>query len=424
MATEETSMLSGDPNTVSPSQTQTPTEGSIRSLARKSSDYTWASNRITIDRESYLKNRRYVNLKPSEMYASLVRLYTEAFLSHWSHFKRTADAIVTLNNNPRDSATYLARKYISGWFLDLYDCNREAVRKLSYVALNEHFTHKHPRISNEYDVVLAHLNSVIRPTHVKGCPEDSLYIPNFTEKGTTPVWTNNALHPLNPFEIKDFDYNFSHFKTIITSIKDKRSGWNTAQLSNETVGRPVWLFDWHSQSNCCAWFPRKDNFDSEDVTYAFILGESCTPRQAIQDIDDWQPLPASADLDRIDPTVYRRVKPRQYFGNYEVESYKPYAEFPIDTLSNSLSDSLILTAGSSTVNVNNPPKRIRLDNRAALDTSQPSVINTRAYGDDQAKKTLTMIKRVTYLYYERIIFETTFESRLSMLLGLLTENSS
>lgn len=62
-------------------------------------------------------------------------------------------------------------------------------------------------------------------------------------------------------------------------------------LITDTLGRPFWLFDWHANNTCCAWFPAEGNFSMEDITLGYILGVACTPRLGPRDVDDWQIFP-------------------------------------------------------------------------------------------------------------------------------------
>lgn len=361
-------------------------EGSLRSLVRKASDFCLEANIFCRKIESHPKNKRYVTLKLQQMYNSLVELYSIAFTTQWSHFKPIADLINPQGTDPAQAPVLLARLYISHWILDLHNSN-----------------HNDSTNSNEYDVVLCHLNSVIRPTHVKGCPADQIYIPRFAEQID---WTSSATRVFNPFRLENWNYNPGNFKAIIQAIKDKRSGWNIATLTTETVGRPVWLFDWHLDNDGCAWFPKKDNYDLEDVSYAYLIGVACTPHLGPQDMDDWQTVPNETNVNQLDLNAFRRIQPRRFFGDYEVESYTIH-NFVIDITAES---------GYEQATQASRHKRAR-PARAEGYTSQPATRRrSRAYGDQPTTRTLTMLRRTTFVYYERTILELTNENRVTMLL--------
>nr|BDB33897.1 capsid protein [Red clover cryptic virus 3] len=398
----------------------------LRTLLEKSSEYTLSSKRIETDTLSYQKNRRYVTLKLQDIYNSLVDCYSVLFYSQWTHFKRVSETVGQPNNSIQENAQLLARKYISAWMIDLYISNRQAIKKLSYVAFNEFYTHEHPRNSTEYDVVLAAINSGIRPTHIKGCYEDALFIPKFSDGALN--WTPNVNLKINPFSLANWEYDLAHFKVIFNAIKDKRSGWQLAPLSNETVGRPFWLFDWHSPHNCCSWFPRSDNFDNCDVLYAYIIGVACTPKLALQDMDDWQALAfEDSTLESIPLSRYRRKTPRRYFGAYEVDSYATFTDVPFGFTGHSAPEGLELVATVSSVFTaqHTTAKRQRSEEtRVIVDTSQPRIISSTAYGDDVTKRTSNLIRLTTWIYYERVINMCITDKRSASVMSLVLDMMS
>ncbi|KAK1584359.1 hypothetical protein Q3G72_032274 [Acer saccharum] len=157
------------------------------------------------------------------------------------------------------------------------------------------------------------VNAVIRPTNIKGCSEDTLFIPLITD---APDWTGVN----DPFHIDHFIIDQPRFNMVMEVIKDKRTGWNILPLSGETFGRPVWLFDWHDNDVMASWFPVIGNYTMEDVTLAYIIGVACTPRLGYHDIDDWQEFPNNVQPANPVAANYNRLTPRRFYGAYEVRT--------------------------------------------------------------------------------------------------------
>nr|QRG29214.1 putative CP [Rhodiola cryptic virus 2] len=389
-------------------QHTTPQEGSIRSLLTKATEFTRLAQRNIHEIDSYPKNRRFVHLELQGMFNSLVELYTDVFAQQWSHFKRIGDVI---NDTQGATAEYIqtrmAKIYISHWFMDLYCANKICVDKISPVALNQVYWTKLPSTSHEYDVFLTHLNSLIRPTHVTGCFEDSMFIPRFNDDEIEEDSTN-------PFKITDFIVNFRAFKAIFNGIKENRAGWKTAPLSTETVGRPVWLFDWHSNDRVCAWFPKMGNYTSEDVTIAFIIGVACTPKLAHQDSDTWQFLPAGISEHQIKAEELERIKNRTYYGAYEVEHFYPYEVTRIPPNDN---DPRTESSGQGS-------KRPRND-RSERDITQPRHLThvSDTHTDMEEEINLTLVRKTTFLNYSRVLTNVKRQNRLNAILSLILDES-
>jgi hypothetical protein len=379
-----------------------PPEGSIRSLLRKSSDFSWDANRLTKEIESYPKNRRYAKLDLNVIYRSLVELYSAAFASQWHHFKRVADPYSGAHTQAEIMQETMAQTYISHWILDLYTSNRQAISKLTPIAFTQNYSAVCPKYSNEYDTVLAHLNACIRPTAIKGCYEDVMFLPEFTKD------PNFNLD--NPFQMNSFAKNPKYFRAIIHAIKDKRAGWKTETLSTEVVGRPIWLFDWHSNDRVCSWFPQEGNYTSEDVMYAYLIGVACTPKLAHQDLDDWQSIPATMRQDNFDLGFFKRKKRRRYHGAYEVDT------FNIKVFNFELFEE------DARLDASTLRKRRRPDG-AESDASTPSTNRGIAREEDLSERVaLNMIQLTTYIYYARVILNFDFDNRQTTLLALIVDS--
>jgi hypothetical protein len=385
---------------------QIPQEGSLRSLLRKSSDFTKDAQRIYSRIDSHPKNRRYVPLKLSEIYTALVDLYATAFGCQWPHFKRTGDAISASGTQASTVQKLMAQIYISHWIIDLYVCVKECVDDLSQVAYIEAYIDDIAGYSNEYDSYLVALNQAIRPTHILGCHEDVMFIPRFPDDSD---FTNTD----NPFGITDFAINYNSFKAIMCAIKDKRAGWKIDQLSTDKVGRPSWLFDWFSPSLACAWFPIIGNFISLDVAIAYILGVACTPKLAQSDDDAWQPLPTGMALDNIDLTRIRRVTPRKTSADYEVDHFSINEEKFTLYLEDSDYD------GGAT----SAPKRPR-HSRDERDTTAPGYRASTSEPDEMSVEITTQVICLrTYLYYSRVILDSDPRERMNSLLGFIIDSA-
>lgn len=393
-----------DPNT----QQDQSGEGSLRFLSQKSSDFSLSTQRIGTVIDSYPKNRRYVQLRLREMFVALVTLYASLFKTQWSYFKRVAENIDIKDADTERQRTNLARIYISHWLLDLYASVRTCVERLTPVAFTEMFTPEIPHSSFEYDVFLTHLNTCIRPTHVVGCYEDTMFIPKFAD---TPLTDSN-----NPWDIPEFKVDFPGMGAIVRAIKDKRAAWKTARLTNETVGRPIWLFDWHSQDRVCSWFPKEGNYTSEDVMYAYLIGVACTQNLAHTDRDEWQRIANNVDYNTLDARQLKRVWPRRYHGAYEVTAFSKKEErFTLYD-----EDEVMIERGSTTAH-----KRARTS-RGESDRTQPtsSTTTVQRMESDDKERVVRLAQLVTYIYYSRVITRVDANERLNVLLGLILDEQA
>lgn len=285
----------------------------IRSNINEVTDFLLENCRIGSLKTSYDKHRRYVVISANQIYQQLTHLYAPLFLSYWHHFKRFMEAFpAPAGINPWMHA---ARAYISVWIMDLYTSNREAIQKLSPLAFQECYQHETAYYSDEYDDFLVLLNATLRPTHIKGTPEDTLYVPLVANP---PDW-NPQTNDGSPFAVVNFNLDYDLFKGLLGIMKERRN-WRISKLVTNTIGRPGWLFDWHTDNRCCAWFPMEGNYAPEDITLAYIIGAACSPKLGPRDVDDWQDWP-----DQIRPAEFNmaqldRAVQRRFYGAYEVRT--------------------------------------------------------------------------------------------------------
>jgi len=252
--------------------------------------------------------RRYVILRSTQIFERLTILYRRQFNANWQLFRRTVEAF-ELPPNTQDPLLYAARCYVSGWFWDLYVSNRKCVEKLSHTALAQHYNTQIFHSCDRYDPLLQHLNSIIRPTHIQNALEDSLYLPLIDQ-------TINFNVNDNPFNITNFMMN----ETLVQGLQDvmdqKNNAWTLFNLSDNTMGRPMWLLDWRNNQGY-AWFPSEGNYSREDLVAAQILGIPCSPRLGPRDFDDWQIFPGGTLPATIDLTTLQRITPRHFYGAAE-----------------------------------------------------------------------------------------------------------
>ncbi|GAB2298335.1 hypothetical protein Dimus_032403 [Dionaea muscipula] len=261
------------------------------------------------------KHPRYVLLNLQLLFDSLVNLYAPLFQTHWARFKRFANQFPVADGV--NAWTHLTRCYISTWILDLYCSNREAVRKISTLSFSWHYETEVPWFSwdCEYDEFLALVIASIRPTHIKGTMEDTLYIPLLREEPVCDDEKNN-----NPFQLQGWVFDCDLFHGLVDIMKETRAWKMSNTVVKDTLGSPCWLFDWHADYQVCAWFPSEGNFNMKDVTIAYIIGVACSPNLGPSDVDEWQPYPQGRNADNLDLTQVERLTPRRFYGSYEVRT--------------------------------------------------------------------------------------------------------
>nr|CEJ95597.2 coat protein [Pittosporum cryptic virus-1] len=284
---------------------------------QRMTNFLLENDRIGNVRSRYDKYRRYVTLYSTQIFQSLVTLYISLFNSQWQHYRRFMEHYPTPAGIP-NAPTYMARVYISTWFMDLYATNREAVRGLSPLAFNEKFSHEIIPYSKEYDQFLTLLSGSIRPTPILLTSEVALYIPLIAD-------TINWYISDNPLGINNFILNSDIFYGLIEIMKDRKH-WKFSPISTHTTGRPCWLFDWHDNNVVCAWFPRDQNYNDDDVALAYVTGVACTPKLAPRDVDDWQYVPSNYHHPSNIHSI-NRLESRRFYGSYEVRTIEDQADY-------------------------------------------------------------------------------------------------
>jgi hypothetical protein len=284
---------------------------------RKAAEFLNDNSKIFHFREHYLKYRRYADIQTTALFNSLSSLYGTMFISQYHRLRRVSDAF-NLGNNADIAGLALGRIYISIWFMDLYVSNREAVSKLSPLAFNQYYSHEVIYYSKEYDAFLSVLLGTLKPTHIKGALEDALYIPLLAQDY---AWELPAPDQLpNPFGIPNFNPDLNVFNCLMAIMKESNL-WNVQPVPTNSLGRPWWLFDFHSDNRICAWFPAEDNYNDEDIAIAYILGVACTQKLAPRDVDDWVFYP-NGIVPNNPLAVNDRATDRAFYGSYEVRTVK------------------------------------------------------------------------------------------------------
>ncbi|QED42882.1 ORF1 [Panax cryptic virus 1] len=377
---------------------------------RRATDFLLDNIRIANFRSHYDKYRRYVTLQTTSMFGQLVTLYSSMFNSQWQHFRRLMDCFPPPQGvNPH---THAARIYVSTWFHDLYCTIREATRAISALAFNERYSQEEIAYSNEYDSYLSLLSASIKPTHIKLTSEDTLYIPLLADNIN---WNNLE----NPFGITSYIINLEAFYGI-TQIMKERKHWNMQQVPTTTMGRPCWLFDWHDNNNVCAWFPRQDNYNDNDVTLAYIIGVACTPKLGPRDTDEWQfalnaQFPNAQNLTDAD-----RIRPRIFHGSYEVKTIESEAAY---TLPHEICDAIDNQIGAATQRrkVRRPRSTgTSLLTAGASGSSTPAATETPTPTTEETEVEIVLpnfprYRIIDWCYYSRVILNFEWHTRTGAL---------
>ncbi|PWA59773.1 coat protein [Artemisia annua] len=255
------------------------------------------------------KMNRFIHLNSAEIFKALVGLYDTHFRAQWGNLS------MMINPSESDYGTvdpviYLASVYITHWFIDLYVSIREACLKNECVEVSDHFDKVQSTQSTYYDGYLTLLLESLKPTHTKGALEDALYIPVIAKHNH---WTSTTK---DYFGIAGWTLNLQLFRALISTMRNPSSGWHVFTPSNDPLGRPFWLLDWH-ETYAYAWFPEEENYNIEDVNLAFILGVPCTPPMSVRDTDDYQQFPRNVIPDEIDVKKYIRKVPKKIPSNVD-----------------------------------------------------------------------------------------------------------
>nr|BBA20646.1 capsid protein [Pyrus pyrifolia cryptic virus] len=282
--------------------------GKVRSTTRKLIDRLLSKRIIGESVSRKPKHPRYVPLRKNEIFEALTELYALNFQAKWNILK----PLLREYSIPQGLAgwMYLARVYISHWFIDLYVSNREACEKHTAIRISEFYMKQLGCSSNYYDTFLVLLSASTRPTRILGLQEDTLYVPLITNRYSWASPTRNY------FDITNFSYNLDLLGALIDTMSNSQFGWRMFPTVNDALGRPCWLLDWHDDQ-CYAWFPEEGNYTDEDTNLSFILGVSCTPHLASRDDDMPQFFPGNTVPDDEEHFLYERSTSKRFHGNID-----------------------------------------------------------------------------------------------------------
>lgn len=285
-----------------------PKRPATRSNSKLATDYLLEENRIGLEVHRPHKKRRYVSLNLARMMPALVTLYSFLFKVNWTHF-RHAESKFPVKHTGITIFESFAIVYLSHWLHDLYRINRKCLESLDPVAFAEKYYHQVGTYSEVYDNFLSLLASHIRPTHITNNYADDIYIPVAT--------TRESPNPLGQliFAWDRYVLDSDLFYLIVQTLDIKKLTKMTP-LSSDLLGRPSWLFDWAQDNTVYSWFPQEGNYNDEDVSVAYVIGDACTPKLGHADIDDWKyTKAASVDL-RTQSVIdsYKRVNPRRWYA--------------------------------------------------------------------------------------------------------------
>ena len=355
---------------------------------------------------------RYIELEINNLFDALVELYSFHFQARWDDMHPIISHLTMPQGITED--IYMAQIYISHWFISLYSLNRDASTRHDAARYSDHYNQELPEHSKVFDCYLVYLLNTIKPTHIFGLQEDTLYIPIIAKR---PNWNN--VHG-NYFGITNFRYNVMTFRQIIKLMTDPNSGWQTATVSNDPSGRPTWLFDWHAQK-AYAWFPEEGNYNNDDVNVAFILGVACTPLLASRDDDIPQQYPdnlISYDFETerkkgkafhsmIDVTV---VSDTDYlhteYINTEVETEVPIEEVEREAPTPTRRTAPLAIEASQAQQAASAHTETQLAAQATRESGSSSARSTRTITETvtSTKTTQYNLYKITdYKYYARVI---------------------
>lgn len=278
-----------------------------RSNVKTATDLLLDEGRIGRATKYPSKKRRYIKLKMDVMMPQLVDLYSFLFNYRFQFFRHLAPPGTATTQ--KTHATNFAIVYLSHWLSDLYRINRTCLEDIDPAAFQDKFSVQVGTHSNVYDNFLSVLNAHLRPTHITTAVSDSIYIPLFTNiKGEPPVLSIT-------WDKLKLDANLFH--SILEIMMEKKVVKMTP-LSSDLLGRPSWLFDWSPETTAFAWFPQEGNYTDEDVAVAFVIGDACSPKLSLADIDEWKYTDFRPTIDTASSiAAYQRATPRKWFGNSE-----------------------------------------------------------------------------------------------------------
>nr|UMQ74224.1 capsid protein [Helianthus annus leaf-associated cryptic virus 1] len=375
-------------------------KGFLRAPARVVADSLLGKSIIGSSRMRGPLTVRYTTLYSRDIFRSLVDLYSTPFQSYWEALSHMVSPHSIGQVNP---VTYLARVYISHWFIDLYVSIRDACIRHEGVDVTDYYEKVQSVQSNYYDCFLVSLLQSIKPTHIQGTLEDALYIPKICD-----VYQWDAADK-NVFDITGFTRNSELFKALINLMRNPSTGWHTATPSNDPTGKPCWLFDWHREK-AYAWFPEDDNFNYDDRNLAYIIGVPCTPLLASRDKDFPQQYPHNRVIDNMNlKTLHRRI-PKRFRSNIDVRT--------IENLDYSVTRPLVITTTRETpasrplaIGGGSGETEAQVIRTLAAPQRAPSQSSETSTETLNVKYTVHMFRIVDYMYYQCVLRKVEINTR-------------
>ncbi|GKC39118.1 hypothetical protein Tco_1051502 [Tanacetum coccineum] len=378
---------------------------------KRITDYLTKSSQIISDKRHFVKHPRYVKLLTQDMFDNLVELYAIYFITEWQHYSVSVESFPPPTGIPQH--IYIARCYISMWFINLYVSNRKIVTGLHcHDPFNDCYQRELCQVAFEFDHYLALLNASIRPTYIENDLDNALYIPVIAD--------SLNVNEKDPFGISNFTFDLSLFFNVTYIMKEK-SHWRFTKLSTDPMGRPCWLFDWHTRNRVCSWFSEKGNYTLEDVTLAYILGTACTSNLGSRDVDDWQFFAEGVVPSNPDRLEYDRVVERRFHGSYEVRTMDIEAEY-------SLSAALAPASCSRTSTTAKRSKRLTeteviLASGETLNEMGDVLLNRSLEGAKKVDQLMPRFRLMDWVYYCLVIWNMDKHVRVRALGTLLLDDS-
>nr|QRG29217.1 putative CP [Rhodiola cryptic virus 1] len=279
-----------------------------RSSIKQATDHLLDENRTGSFVHQPNKKRHYVTIRGEDMLNSLVELYTSFFKQRWNLFARSVEKLPLTGTHATNHYQLLAHVYLSHWTFDVYRQIRESLFSLDPVAFNEKYFNQVPVHSVSYDPFLTTVSDHLKPTHITLSYADEVFIPILSSK------LEDA--KTNYFAWSRFHIDHDLFSLILQVLEEKKVTPLTP-LSSDLFGRPSWLFDWSQDQTAFAWFPQEANYNDDDVTIAYIIGVSCSPKLGHADFDEWKITTEPPNFTTTKLKNYPRVIPRRWKSSAE-----------------------------------------------------------------------------------------------------------
>nr|UYD21352.1 coat protein [Miscanthus cryptic virus] len=369
-----------------------------RSNERRAADYLCENNRIGSYNHYPLKKRRYVHIKLQNMLNGLEFIYLQFFKAYWHEFSRVFERNFSAKTAVSRLQAHATRIYLTHWVLDCYVSIRFCLRQLDPVAYNEKYHYDLAPYSGEYDHFLATLCNCLRPVHTQYTTADVLYIP-VLEKDQD---FSNVPH--FKWENK-YEVDHSLFTATIQIIKQKNL-LKMSPISSDVMGRPFWLFDWPTNNEAYSWFPEEGNYNATDVTMAYIIGTSVTPKLGFAFKDEWKiqntpnPMPTSIPYDGYQ-RIHRPIRHGTSEYHYvEMETIVLPNYYPTGTGANaSMTGPLALPQAASTSAAAATTEDRLPDDEEAPSSPEPPAPETSTDGVKSALRT----RAVDCVYHTQVI---------------------